>query len=233
MRHGGDAVRRFALKLTLFLFLGAILDIAVAWGCAYFASTNLDTVAELTSGRCAELRQQMFPSLKSEKCELSEGAIHGGFGRCLLELVVVYDGEAYERMSTQPSSGSGPGGEEYYVGRHEFAGWPLLSLRGEVACDGPDRSRRKTATHGLLFPGRNEPEDVLRGYVLPLGIVASGFAINTIFYAAILWLLFAFPFVLRRRRRINRGLCPTCGYDLRASENKLCPECGVSASKPS
>ena len=30
----------------------------------------------------------------------------------------------------------------------------------------------------------------------------------------------------RRARRIARGLCPSCGYDLRGIEACLCPECG-------
>ena len=65
---------------------------------------------------------------------------------------------------------------------------------------------------------------------MPLTPLWPGFAINTVFYAAILWMLFAAPFALRRRRRIKRGLCPTCGYDLRgrSGESTLCPECGKS-----
>ena len=48
--------------------------------------------------------------------------------------------------------------------------------------------------------------------VLPFGIVPPGFAINTIFYAAILWMIFVMPFAIRRRRRIKRGLCARCAY---------------------
>ena len=68
--------------------------------------------------------------------------------------------------------------------------------------------------------------------VLPIRPIWPGFAINTIFYTAILWLLFAAPGFIRRRIRIKRGRCGACGYDLRgqpASGDRTCPECGANA----
>ncbi len=64
---------------------------------------------------------------------------------------------------------------------------------------------------------------------LPLRPMWPGFAINTLFYAAILWLVIPGPFALRRLIRRRRGLCAACGYDLRHAEHEACPECGVTA----
>src|SRR5262245_26344332 len=61
---------------------------------------------------------------------------------------------------------------------------------------------------------------------LPFLPIWPGFAINTIFYAAIVLLLFAAPGRLRRRRRIKRGLCPACAYPVGSSDT--CSECGKS-----
>ena len=51
-----------------------------------------------------------------------------------------------------------------------------------------------------------------------------GFAVNTLFYAAILWLLISVPFVLRRFIRVRRSLCPACAYPM--GESAVCSECG-------
>lgn len=31
--------------------------------------------------------------------------------------------------------------------------------------------------------------------------------------------------------RLNRGLCPSCGYDLRGNVSGVCPECGSRMSR--
>ncbi len=59
---------------------------------------------------------------------------------------------------------------------------------------------------------------------MPLGPIPLGFAVNTLFYAALLWLLIPGPFALRRFLRVKRGLCPKCAYPM--GESALCSECG-------
>ncbi|HEY2585846.1 MAG TPA: zinc ribbon domain-containing protein [Tepidisphaeraceae bacterium] len=54
--------------------------------------------------------------------------------------------------------------------------------------------------------------------VFPLWLLPAAFALPVL----LTWALA----VIRRRRRIRHGLCPACGYDLRASTER-CPECGA------
>ena len=70
--------------------------------------------------------------------------------------------------------------------------------------------------------------DEARYRTLPLRPIWPGFAINTLFYAAIIWLLTFGPFAARRFFRNKRGHCIKCGYDLRGTSGGVCPECGAT-----
>ena len=59
---------------------------------------------------------------------------------------------------------------------------------------------------------------------MPLVPIWPAFAVNTLFYATILWLLIPGPFTLRRFLRVRRGLCPKCAYPM--GESPVCTECG-------
>jgi hypothetical protein len=61
---------------------------------------------------------------------------------------------------------------------------------------------------------------------LPCLPLWPGFSLNTVFYGGIVFLLWSAPGFVRRRSRGRRGLCVVCGYDLRGSAEKGCPECG-------
>ena len=64
----------------------------------------------------------------------------------------------------------------------------------------------------------------MRALAVPLAPIRLGFAVNALFYAAVLWLLIPGSFVLRRFIRVKRGLCPKCAYP--SGESDVCSECG-------
>ncbi len=105
---------------------------------------------------------------------------------------------------------------------HTACGWPLLSLRCEEALGPALRGRTLKVYRGWLLP--DAVQSLGPGRVLPYRLIASGFALNTILYAAVLWLLILGPFALRRFIRIRRGLCPACAYPM--GEADVCSECG-------
>ena len=108
---------------------------------------------------------------------------------------------------------------------HITSGWPARSLAGETWDEIRPGQQSRWLNRQATFV------DINGLYVIPLRPTWPGFAINTIFYAAIvaiLWVLWSSPFVVRRIIRRKRGRCIKCGYDLRGTSGGEggCPECG-------
>jgi hypothetical protein len=116
------------------------------------------------------------------------------------------------------------------------SGWPLLVLSASIyrmhglnspgyeVFGGIQTPLEPFTYGGLTLPkGFAMPPDVIPR-VLPLRPIWPGFVVNTLFYAAILWLLICGPFAVRRVIRIRRGLCPACAYP--RGEAAVCSECG-------
>ena len=127
---------------------------------------------------------------------------------------------------------------------HEYrinAGWPARSMTfGAVRTPSNPDFRYSPS---LEPPRRLLPNadwfDYFRARI-PLAPMPAGFAINALFYTAVLALPLSF-FPVRRRLRARRGRCPKCGYDLAGlrgvaeKEEKTaadpaapCPECGAA-----
>jgi hypothetical protein len=73
---------------------------------------------------------------------------------------------------------------------------------------------------GADFKDKEAPRPSIRILMLPHWFLALLFAILPAFYLRA---------ILRSRRRHRLGLCPRCGYDLRATPER-CPECGTEVS---
>jgi hypothetical protein len=135
---------------------------------------------------------------------------------------------------TSPWNAADAGSNKAHNDLIEARGWPRLALLSWI--ESHDASHTTKAGIDLKFWTRKNNAGRTTYRLLPTRPIWPGFAINTLFYAAILWLLFAAPFALRRHRRIKRGQCAKCGYDLRGSparaDSPLCPECGATVPSP-
>ena len=149
------------------------------------------------------------------------------------DLVIVYTGPGLRSLSctgVQPRDGR----TGFYAGWWVACGWPLPALRwteGTLAVGGrlvEERIAWALPVPSWLPPGWRDFELGARPRRrLPLEPVWPGAAVNTLMYAAAVCVTVFGPRALRRRMRIRRGLCASCGYDL-AGSIAVCPECGTN-----
>jgi hypothetical protein len=207
-------------NLCLFLVLGAIVNVAAAWGCALWV--DLSTV-QSTGGKMYDsanhvewtawvLRSPGAAFVQSVRSRTDhEGAT---FVDPTIKLVPAIGGIRAAGQSFETR-----GYEDRYI---EAEGWPLLCLWSEY---------RPSSENSLLVGEPDlEPDGAYRiagpprerrWHLVPVSIPTwvfwPGFAIDAIFYATILWLLFISPSKVRRFIRIRRGRCGACGYPIGAS----------------
>ena len=216
-------MKRHWLVIAIFLLAGAVVNVAVAWGCA--VAINIDEDARqsysvwMENGSINTLRMP--------------GAVVVSAGRTSETLPFVYtplprdlfDGRVVPDWAHQVVAAFGP-----FPIRDRLAvegrGWPMIALWSTRSSSPGDHKYEGIIRVPLppfepnQFPAR----------VLPIRPAWFGFAINTLFYAAILWLLCLGPvFALRRFIRARHGLCLACGYPM--GESGVCTECGKALPK--
>jgi predicted RNA-binding Zn-ribbon protein involved in translation (DUF1610 family) len=241
-------MKRRALKLFVFLLAGAIINVAVAWGLTLSRDPRLmDGSEEHARDRIDGQdysdwnlsRRTMIGSeyICSQWDGPSGGSIFGdGAQRGDPEDFVPH--WAPELIPTKVTSQPDCGG--WAIARSD--GWPFIALGGAIIRTSvrlPDEGDsgdvhfdEKTTVRNVFVRQTVDFESsVITGdvHLLPYGCLFPGFAINTIFYAAIAWGLFAVLGTIRKGVRHKRGQCASCGYSLRGASGMTCPECGATA----
>ena len=210
-------MKRRLTKLVLFLLLGAIVNVAVAWGCAAWSEPPVFD-AFLT----ADLRRQKWeteerrPQLKSDQLWIVRAYRSMGLW------VIVIRHQPPERRPL-------------HVHR---AGWPMPAFEGRA--NNPKRGKAGQIIDASYFaafplptkktaPGTAAVSDPMiwrSGRVLPVLPIWPGFAINTALYALAAMTIHGLWLIARRWIRRMRGRCLACAYDLRRDYSHGCPECG-------
>jgi hypothetical protein len=208
----GDCVKRRAFKLFVFLLAGAIINVAVAWG---------STFVQHRDSFWVDKPSDYYKDLPWPAPVPSSWPQYSNDAKILHSI-----GSTWTVASFRSST-------EQYRSVHQSvltSGVPLRTLI--VVQEMFSRGDAPAVVHLETVPTRwlsgiNVIEGELR---LPLHPLWPGFAINTIFYAAIVWFLSFAPGAIRRRIggvRRKRGQCAACGYSLQGTPDiEMCPECG-------
>jgi hypothetical protein len=204
------------IRICLFLLLGAIANVAVAWGCAQaMPDTTVGIHWDLGNG------VQIV-----ETVAIGRGTTYVTTLRAYEPMKSMFEDSGLPSIERLPSwvTLTTPAEAGHWL--HDVAaGLPFRSLAMRWHRQWADRSGWRCTQVDCALSLRDLPVGMPPGPTcVPLRPIWSGFAMNTLFYAAILWLLFAAPFALRRRRRIKRGLCPACAYPV--GDSTVCTECG-------
>jgi hypothetical protein len=121
-------------------------------------------------------------------------------------------------------------------------GWPFLSMTcswdyGTVVSTTPKGERLKGGIELSPFEGAGDRGMIPYYRALPYHLLWPGFIVNTIFYAAILWVVWISSSKIRRiviaRSRIKRHRCAACGYQIAEGVGPVCSECGHPLTKAS
>ena len=208
-------MKRLVIKAILFLLLflsgGAIINIAVAWGCFPGQPDDWSVVEQHSN-----VDQSHLVELGAPRYETVDSEVFRSFGFLDRDYSTFIDPEINKY--------------QFGYAREIFCGWPLYSLHGirwdRISFDDVLRRHVFTKKHVRITAIHLCGDKIVLGEreFLPYGPLWPGFLLNTVFYATILWLLSSMPLVLRRWRRVKRGLCPKCAYPVSTSDT--CTECG-------
>jgi len=249
-------MKRWMFKIVICLLLGFVTSIIVAWACAIWGSVSLGSVEsqpakwedlerlqEAGWNRTSETDDWMYTrSINTWKgigvSELlflekavqqpdSGLGISGVFRFDFYFACVTQSGWPWRCLSREhlDPSGNGQGMNIWPMPWHpsnsRFPSWgDAIDFRQETPI--------ANWQHSMSFelPEKIGPITLPADRYLPLRPIWSGLIINTIIYAAIIWVMMFIASIMQQHRRFKKGHCPKCNYELRSDYSAGCPECG-------
>jgi hypothetical protein len=219
-------VKRVLGTITVFLALGAIVNLLVAWTCAVTVRSDSAHLQRAQSwGPVGDLYIVTWRS-PSMQIWFSRRGSH------VEELPAYRASHPPPEMLLPAWSPLLAPTDDFRTGRIaseerlvEARGWPFLATWCEIDGTGglPLIVRGGIRTPWSWTGDSLAPAILPR--VLPYRPIWTGFLVNSVLYAATLTILTALPRQVRRMIRLHRGRCPRCAYPIGASP--VCTECGA------
>ena len=206
---------RYARRIIIFLLLGAVVNVLVAWGCEYCCKITSGEI-----GMTLDFGERNWPRHYDVSIDPPQYVDDlTGFG-----VRFEYYYGSYEEVSPNRIVWDKRPGISVSQMRYS-AGFPMYSL-DRVLIDGPE----ETSYEGLELRSSHRPPGAIRfGRAFSSRPIWPGFLVNTLFYTAILWLIFALLFGIRSRLRLRSRRCPHCNYPF--GESPTCTECGRDVAR--
>ena len=213
-------MKRTLIKLCVFVLAGAIINVAVAWGCVlWLPNPPREYDFRLPRKDVPSHFPQEWHSFANDWLP-SQSSSFGIWTKQYERVGMTGQGNYYDYslLLVQEIRAGWPTRCAWCEGfsDDERGFMPQIKFDWEFAISAPRWIPPRPMTCSFHLVTFRPP--------VPLCPIWPGFAINTIFYAAILWLLFAAPGFVRGRIRRHRHQCPSCGYPIGASP--VCTECG-------
>jgi len=222
-------VKRRLLIAAIFLLAGAVVNVAVAWGCAVFIDpTGAPSEVGATQGLAGQLwfihKHDRGSAVRIRALRVS-GRLDEVDEIFLIGASLVPSWSNLSARLDQQRASEG-GHTKPFERIADAYGWPILSMWCGFGWDHLHWPKVLMDPHwcAILVMPRPSPDKWRSLRALPLRPIWPGFAINTILYATFLWLLIPGPVLLRRFIRVKRGRCPACAYPV--GESDVCSECG-------
>ncbi len=211
-----------------FVTLGAIINVALAWLYSMGQTSNVasDSVGSMQVDGGYWVFFSANHNFIADRIDWSGYTQGDSF-----DLIIVAEDEppGVSRIDSVLLTVQGVSGHASITnGYEQHIGWPMRALWCCFFWGDYHLGSGPVFAHGLQFRQPNATAGTTLSYpvILPVHVLWPGLVINTIFYAALLWLITLGQFTARRMIRVKRGLCLKCGYDLRGTSGGGCPECG-------
>lgn len=219
--------RRLVRTVTLFLTLGALCTVAIAW--ALCAMGSAPVTGQRNGTRSAAFVGPLVWPVQVPSDWPPPNLLDSRLGRGLRMDV----GEA------AVGENRGPYGALQLLTHYRIvsvrSGWPLLAMHTRTlivqGSDGEERIDRTPAVP-LPFWFQQYIDGISEGYgvtrSLPIVPIWPAFILNALAYAAAFWLMLRVRGTVRAFARSRRGQCMNCGYPKGSSD--VCTECGEPVS---